>query len=125
MPEISTHGALRYLHERGAHFVLANDKKPIWKRWNVRKPSIETVLHHIEARGGEIGLIPNSLRTTAVDVDAGPVEDVIEHLGEPLVILPSRARDDGHCYYHDQRQAAKRELPFRPGSRANPIDRAR
>ena len=61
-----TRRALAYLHDRGAHFVLLADKKPLWKGYQKRRPALELVLQH-----GEIGLVPWSIETTALDFDSG------------------------------------------------------
>ena len=80
----SARRALAYLHDRGAHFVLLNDKRPLWRGYMTRRPALEAVLHH-----GEVGLIPWSLQTTALDVDDGePAQLLLFH--PPLVVLPSR-----------------------------------
>ena len=126
--KLSTAAALKYLHDRGAHFVLTkgtnapegvDPKSPVWRAWNRRKPSIAVILHHIEARGGDVALIPASLRTTALDVDYGPIEDVIEGAGEPFALLPSKRREDGHAYYHDPKR--RRNVKFRFGRASGEI----
>ena len=89
----STRRALAYLHDRGAHFVLLADKKPLWKGYQKRRPALELVLQH-----GEIGFVPWSIETTALDVDSGKSGQLqLKH--PPLVALASRRGE--HLYYRD------------------------
>ena len=70
-----TRRALAYLHDRGTHFVLLADKKPLWKGYLKRRPALETVLH-----SPELGIVPWSLGSTALDVDRGePVQLCLFH----------------------------------------------
>ena len=90
-----TRRALAYLHDRGAHFVVLADKKPLWKGYLKRRPALETVLH-----SPELGVVPWSLQNTALDVDRGePVQLCLFH--PPLVILASGKVDHCHLYYRD------------------------
>ena len=90
-----TRRALAYLHDRGAHFVLLADKKPLWKGYLKRRPALETVLH-----SPELGIVPWSLRNTVLDVDRGePVQLCLFH--PPLVVLASGQADHCHLYYRD------------------------
>ena len=90
-----TRRALAYLHDRGTHFVLLADKKPLWKGYLKRRPALETVLH-----SPELGVVPWSLQNTALDVDRGePVQLCLFH--PPLVILASGQADHCHLYYRD------------------------
>lgn len=90
-----TRRALAYLHDRGTHFVLLADKKPLWKGYLKRRPALETVLH-----SPDIGVVPWSLQNTALDVDRGePVQLCLFH--PPLVILASGQADHCHLYYRD------------------------
>ena len=90
-----TRRALAYLHDRGAHFVLLADKKPLWKGYLKRRPALETVLH-----APELGIVPWSLQNTALDVDRGePVQLCLFH--PPLVVLASGQADHCHLYYRD------------------------
>ena len=70
-----TRRALAYLHDRGAHFVLLAGKKPLWQGYLKRRPALETVLH-----SPELGIIPWSVGSTALDVDRGePVQLCLFH----------------------------------------------
>ena len=90
-----TRRALAYLHDRGAHFVLLADKKPLWKGYLKRRPALETVLH-----SPELGVVPWSLGNTVLDVDRGePVQLCLFH--PPLVVLASGQADHCHLYYRD------------------------
>ena len=87
-----TRRALAYLHDRGAHFVLLADKKPLWQGYLKRRPALETVLH-----SPELGIIPWSVQNTALDVDRGqPLQLCVFH--PPLVILASGKADHWHVY---------------------------
>lgn len=90
-----TRRALAYLHDRGAHFVLLADKKPLWQGYLKRRPALETVLH-----APDLGIVPWSLHNTALDVDRGePVQLCLFH--PPLVVLVSGKVDHCHLYYRD------------------------
>ncbi|MDD9997864.1 MAG: primase C-terminal domain-containing protein [Rhodospirillaceae bacterium] len=90
-----TRRALAYLHDRGTHFVLLADKKPLWKGYLKRRPALETVLH-----SPELGIVPWSLGSTALDVDRGePVQLCLFH--PPLVVLASGQDGRCHLYYRD------------------------
>ena len=90
-----TRRALAYLQDRGAHFVLLADKKPLWKGYLKRRPALETVLH-----SPELGIVPWSLGNTVLDVDRGePVQLCLFH--PPLVVLASGQADHCHLYYRD------------------------
>ena len=68
--------ALTYLHDRGAHFVMlrsGKDKRPLWRGYMTRRPALESVLQH-----GAFGIVPWSLRTSALDVDAGEPAELCE-----------------------------------------------
>ena len=90
-----TRRALAYLHDRGTHFVLLADKKPLWKGYLKRRPALETVLH-----SPDLGIVPWSLGSTALDVDRGePVQLCLFH--PPLVVLSSGQDGRCHLYYRD------------------------
>ena len=96
MPDRSP-DALAYLHQRGAHFVLCGDKKPIRGfPWRSHAPDLDCVLAH----PGNVGIIPFSVLTSALDVDKGePTQLSLFH--PPLVILKSRRPGGEHFYYRD------------------------
>ena len=90
-----TRRALAYLHDRGAHFVLLDDKKPLWRGYLKRRPALETVLY-----APDLGIIPWSLGSTALDVDRGkPVQLCLFH--PPMVVLVSGQVERCHLYYRD------------------------
>ena len=90
-----TRRALAYLHDRGTHFVLLADKKPLWQGYLKRRPALETVLH-----APDLGIVPWSIHNTALDVDRGePVQLCLFH--PPLVVLVSGKADRCHLYYRD------------------------
>ena len=86
--------AVAFLHDGGGHFVLCHGKRPIWPRWQRRRPGLDTVVAH----GQDLGLIPWSIRTSALDVDHGEVGELVEATS-PLVTLQSPRGH--HCYYED------------------------
>ena len=54
------------LYGHGAHFVLCGgDKKPLWSRYLVRRPSVRDILAH----DGPVGIVPSSIDLTCLDVD--------------------------------------------------------
>ena len=63
--------ALEVIHQAGAWFVLTRQKKP-YKHygWKHRHPSLDEAIAHRE-HVGELGLIPSSIGSTALDVDLG------------------------------------------------------
>ena len=89
--------AIRFLHDRGGHFVLCRGKRPIWPGWHKRRPDLASTLAH----GSEIGLIPYSIGTSALDVDKWTAEgcgELILTTG-PLATLDSPR--GYHCYFGD------------------------
>ena len=89
--------ALTYLYDRGAHFVLCRDKRPLSGfPWRDHTPDLDCVLAH----RGNVGLIPFSVGTSALDVDKGePTQLSMFH--QPLVIVPSQRPGGEHFYYRD------------------------
>ena len=58
--------AVSWLYAHGAHFVLCDgDKKPLWSRYLLRRPSVQNVLAH----DGPVGIFPSSIDLTCLDVD--------------------------------------------------------
>ena len=85
----------------GAHLVLCRpDKRPLWRVWQKRRPSAAVAQTHVDGAHGPLGVIPWSLRSTALDVDEG---DPLILFGEyqPWVDIPSRRGH--HAYYDDDR----------------------
>ena len=89
-------GAVAYLHGRGGHYVLCEGKRPIWPRWQRRRPGLDTVIAH----AGPLGIVPWSLGTSALDVDIGDIGELVGATA-PLVTLPSPRGH--HCYYDDHK----------------------
>ena len=89
--------AITYLHERGAHFVLCSGKQPIRGfPWRSHAPVLDCVLAH----RGNVGIVPFSVETSALDVDKGePTQLSLLH--PPLVIVPSWRPGREHFYYRD------------------------
>ena len=85
---------LAFLYRRGAHFVLCRGKKPFWRAWNRRRPGLDLVLAHTE----ELGLIPASVGTSALDVDTGEIGTLVVEW-PPLTLCPTPRGH--HAYYHD------------------------
>lgn len=89
--------ALTYLHERGAHFVLCRDKRPLRGfPWRDYTPALDCVLAH----PGSVGLIPWSVETSALDVDAGESSQ-LSLFHQPLVAIRSQRPGGQHLYYRD------------------------
>lgn len=84
------------LHGRGAHFVLCEGKRPIWRAWPNRWPGVQTVVQH----AGNLGIIPASIRTSALDVDYGDIGELVQ-VAPPMARLPSKRGTDQHLYYRD------------------------
>ncbi len=93
--------AFRWLFERGAHFVLAREnKKPLWPRWNERRPTLQQVLKH----NGPIGIIPASIGATVLDADNIPsARNLTELVGRiaHIAIVRSRRPDRAHIFIRD------------------------
>ena len=91
--------ALRAVHDRGAHLALMSpSKRPVHRGWLENPAPRDDVLEHA-ARGGLIGLKPQSIGFVVVDVDRGDPEAVIAAMGEPVVRVPSRTAGRWHLYY--------------------------
>ena len=90
--------ALRVLHGAGAHFVLLEDKRPIWHEWQRRRPAVEVAQVH----PGRLGLVPASIGTSALDVDHGDPCELLAH-HPAWAVLASRRRGGRHLYYRDDR----------------------
>ena len=93
-------GAESALVSAGAHFVLCTpNKKPIWKSWPRRRPTAEVAALH-RREHGPLGVIPWSLRSTGLDVDAGDPRQLLLAFG-PWALIPSKRRGGRHAYYDD------------------------
>ena len=99
--------ALTYLHDRGAHFVLCRDKRPLpGFPWRAHTPALDCVLAH----RGNVGLIPFSIETSALDVDQGePLQLSLFH--QPLVAVRSRRPGGSISTTATTRRAAIRSGP--------------
>ncbi|MCY4186880.1 MAG: hypothetical protein OXD30_00160 [Bryobacterales bacterium] len=85
------------LYASDAHFVLCRGKRPIWPGWRRRRPALDVVHLH----GPEIGLIPHSIKTSALDIDeviGDGLGELIDH-HQPLVTLDTPR--GFHAYYRD------------------------
>ena len=91
--------AFATLVEHGAHLVLCRGKEPIWDKWQRNRPVLEVVEHHA-GQGGQIGIVPASVGSSALDIDHG---DPAELFGEypPRLVVPSRKQGHHHGYYDD------------------------
>ena len=65
--QFTTESQIQALHDVGAHLVLCRDKKPIHTGCYRNRPSVDACVAH----DGTLGLIPFSIRATALDVDHG------------------------------------------------------
>ena len=91
----STLQSLETITENGGHLVLVErgSKRPVWSKWQRRKPTLDVVAAH----DGRIGLIPYSIGATALDVDHGDPSE----LPTPWTRYPTQRRGGTHCYYGD------------------------
>ena len=93
-----THAAaIEVIHQAGGHFVLTRQKVPIGKGWRERRPSLDVAIAHRE-HVGELGLIPWSIRRTALDVDAGDYRRC-----PPSWADYGTPRGGRHMYYSDRK----------------------
>ena len=97
---------MSFLHGRGAHFVLClKNKRPLWGGWQKTRPALDVCRGH----DGPLGLIPYSIRTTALDVDHGdPVNLLKRH--PALASIASRKRGGLHLYYGDDEARGNRDF---------------
>ena len=88
------------LTDAGAHLVLLKaTRTPLWNGWQRRRPGADTARAHLDSEKGPLGIIPTSLRSTALDVDEGDPADLFrEH--PPWADIASRRRGR-HGYYDD------------------------
>ena len=91
----NTAHSLRTIADAGGHLVLVKrgEKRPVWARWQKRKPSLDVVAAH----DGRLGLVPHSIGASALDVDQGDPSDL------PLPWTRTRSQRAGgvHLYYGD------------------------
>lgn len=102
MDHLTSHpGSVARLAEAGAHFVLCREnKRPLWMRWQRRRPSADVAQSHLDGAHGPLGVVPWSLRSTALDVDQGDPSELFDHY-EPWADVPSRR---GRHFYFDDDQ---------------------
>ena len=87
--------SLETITDHGGHLVLVErgSKRPVWSKWQSRKPALDVVAAH----DGRIALIPHSIGATALDVDHGdPAE-----LPTPWTQYRTQRRNGRHFYYGD------------------------
>ena len=91
--------AIRTLLDYYAHLVLLRENKfPLWKGWNTRKPrNAEMIAEH---KSG-LALVSFSLGLTVIDVDEGDPDQFIRDY-KPLLQVPSKSQNKWHLYYVDQ-----------------------
>ena len=91
----NTLSALQTITENGGHLVLVErgEKRPVWSKWQHRKPTLDVVAAH----DGRIGLIPYSIGATALDLDHGDPAD----LPTPWTQYRTQRRGGAHLYYGD------------------------
>ena len=87
--------ALCTILDHGGHLVLVRRglRKPVWDKWQLRKPSLDVVAGH----NGRVGLVPHSIGSSALDVDFG---DPI-NLPRPWAKYRSKRPGGAHFYYGD------------------------
>ena len=98
-PDPGVARSLVRLTDAGAHLVLCRpDKRPLWRGWQKRRPSATVAQAHVDDAHGPLGVIPWSLRSTALDIDEGD-PDALRSCFEPWADLASRR--GRHFYYDD------------------------
>ena len=98
---ISNEGGIARLITAGAHLVLCHlDKRPMWVRWQKRRPDAGVAQRHLEGDDGLLGVIPWSLHSTALDVDQGDPHELFDNFA-PWADVPSRR---GRHFYFDDDQ---------------------
>ena len=104
--------ALARLAYAGAQFVLCDaQKRAINKRWQWLQPTVSEVLYRLSRGGVTVGIVPASISTVAVDVDAklgktwtDPAiaqvgrRAVVDALGEPSLTIDTPS-GGFHCFY--------------------------
>ena len=124
------------LLDHGAHIVLCapwgatrtgpqgqplQDKRPIWRNWQRRRPTIDQILNHIEHRG-LIAVIPASLHCAALDIDRGsPIALLASY--HPRFVFRSLNQGRLHAWFPTQCQPTNSRTyrcqdpncPARPG----------
>ena len=89
--------ALQTIYHAGGHFVLClEDKRPVWRSWQKLRPGLDVVLAH----EGPLGLKPWSISTSALDVDTGDPDELMQ-AWPPMAVLNSRRSAGKHLYYSD------------------------
>ena len=95
---------VKRLHGAGAHFVLCDvDKAPIWRRWQLRRPSAKAVLRHLASKE-PVGIIPASVSALVLDVDCVTAKDDLIALFSACAgrfMVPSRRPGGSHIYIAD------------------------
>ena len=100
--DAEVHTALKTLHARGAHFVIAGpNKRPLSTGWQKTRPDFSDVERHAEG-GGLVGVIPASLGCFVVDIDEGGengVKAVRGVLGDPVTVIATQRPGGFHAWY--------------------------
>ena len=71
----------------------------MWGRYDVRRPTLAEIIEHIRL-GGYVGITPQSIGCSTLDVDEGDPRDLIEH-HPPLAVTASRLPGRCHIWYRD------------------------
>ena len=89
--------------DAGGHLILIRRglKRPVWSKWEKRKPSMDVVAAH----DGRIGLIPSSIGATALDVDYGDPST----LPPPWASYSTQRRGGEHLYYGDDEERGNQD----------------
>ena len=86
--------AIGVIHDAGGHLVLCRrDKSPIWNGWQRQRPALDVCL----AYDGKLGIIPQSIGTSALDVDSGDWRN----MPHPWANYGTRRKAGRHLYYAD------------------------
>ena len=90
-----------FMMERGARFVLCDyDKRPIWKGWHKKHPTLDQVVNH----WGPVGVVPYTIGMTVLDADRIPTGTGFRMMLDRLahvVVVRSRKSNRAHIYMRD------------------------
>ena len=100
--------AIDYLHHQGAQFVLCDGKRPVQgQAFKSYHPTLEIVRNH-HANGGNLGIVPATIGTSALDLDYGDPADLLHH-HPARAVVPTMRPGGLHIYYDHDPNAEQRE----------------
>lgn len=94
--------AIAELLKKRARFVLVkSDKTPSWTGWQTKRPNFAQIKRHLATPGNQIGIMPASIGTIALDGDHVPSKaswSAMRDRYQAIVDVPSRQADRRHMY---------------------------